>query len=147
MKTPAQCGRLAICRKFDDRTLVSRGQDDRRRTSPRPSCAIFSYRCNAVLKGVLAFVRLVVAFHDLNPFPKTCKRASRYVVLMIPASSLLREYRWFEGYGESYRKSALDFRVIAVVRDVTDRRRAEHAARLAVDPVSLTAGRVAVGRI
>lgn len=39
------------------------------------------------------------------------------------------EYRWIEGYGQSYRKSALDIRVFAVVRDVTDRRRAEEAAR------------------
>jgi diguanylate cyclase (GGDEF)-like protein/PAS domain S-box-containing protein len=47
------------------------------------------------------------------------------------------EYRWVEGYGQSYRKSALDVRVIAVARDSTDRRRAEDAARLSQERLTL----------
>ena len=37
--------------------------------------------------------------------------------------------RWFEGYQQAYRKSPIDYRVITIARDVTDRRAAEESAR------------------
>jgi diguanylate cyclase (GGDEF)-like protein/PAS domain S-box-containing protein len=47
------------------------------------------------------------------------------------------EYRWFEGYGRSVNRSPFKINVIAVARDITDRRRAEEAAHLSEERLML----------
>ena len=39
------------------------------------------------------------------------------------------EWRWYEGYRRLYRRSRGDVRIVTIARDVTERRRAEEAAR------------------
>lgn len=47
------------------------------------------------------------------------------------------DYRWFEGYGRSVSRSPFTINVIAVARDITDRRRAEEAALRSEQRLSL----------